>query len=269
MEDLNAASVDDVAAFFKTYYAPNNAVLTIVGDVKTAESASRKSRKYFERIPSQPAPPPVDMTEPPQTAERRQTIDDALARLPRIDIVWHTPPALAPDDDALTVLAAVLASGRSSRFYENIVRQQAADARASRASSTGNARSRALPRRRHGAARQDDRRPRKGDLRRDREGQDRADRSLGDREGAQQLEAQHGRRASAARSSARSRSAGTRCSGTIPNLINTYADRIAKVTAGRRPARGEAVPRRRPTARSSSRMPEGGGGRPQRRLGRW
>ena len=75
--------------------------------MKTAD-VLEKMRKYFERIPSQPAPAPVDMTEPAQTAERRQTVDDALARLPRVDMVWHTPPALAPDDDALTVLASVL-----------------------------------------------------------------------------------------------------------------------------------------------------------------
>ncbi|HEY7473413.1 MAG TPA: pitrilysin family protein [Vicinamibacterales bacterium] len=136
LEDLNAASVDDVKSFFKTYYAPNNAVLSIVGDVKTAE-VLEKVRKYFERIPSQPAPPPMDFTEPPQTAEKRQTLTDTLARLPRIDIVWHVPPALAPDDDALTVLAAILGSGRSSRFYENLVRQQQLTSGVS-ASSTGN-----------------------------------------------------------------------------------------------------------------------------------
>ena len=123
MADLNAASVDDVKAFFKTYYAPNNAVLAIVGDVKTAE-ALEKVRKYFEPIPSQPAAAPIDFTEPPQKAEKRLTIEDALARLPRIDIVWHTPPALAPDDDGLTVLSAILGSGRSSRLYESLVRQQ-------------------------------------------------------------------------------------------------------------------------------------------------
>ena len=123
MADLSAATVQDVAAFFKTYYAPNNAVLSIVGDVKTADCLER-IRKYFERIPSQPAPAAVDMTEPPQTAERRQTIEDALAKLPRVDIVWKTPGALQPDDDALTVLAAVLSSGRSSRLYDNLVRLQ-------------------------------------------------------------------------------------------------------------------------------------------------
>src|SRR5256714_5439589 len=63
MEDLNAATVDDVAAFFKMYYAPNNAVLTIVGDFKAADAVA-KARQYFESIPRQPDPPAVDMTEP-------------------------------------------------------------------------------------------------------------------------------------------------------------------------------------------------------------
>ena len=71
MEDLNAASVEDVASFFKTYYAPNNAVLAIVGDVDT-KATIEKVRKAFESIPSQPQPPKVDLTEPKQTAERRQ-----------------------------------------------------------------------------------------------------------------------------------------------------------------------------------------------------
>jgi predicted Zn-dependent peptidase len=138
MADLSAADVSDVKAFFKTYYAPNNAVLSIVGDVKAAE-ALEKVRKYFDRIPSQPAPVPVDMAEPPQTAERRQTIDDSLARLPRVDIAWHTPPSLSPDDDALTVLAGVLSSGRSSRLYDNLVRLQqlTTNASASAADSRG------------------------------------------------------------------------------------------------------------------------------------
>ena len=74
MDDLNAASVDDVAAFFKTYYAPNNAVLVIAGDVKSDDCLARV-RKYFESIPSQTEPAPVDMTEPAQKAERRLTLD--------------------------------------------------------------------------------------------------------------------------------------------------------------------------------------------------
>ncbi len=123
MDDLNAASVQDVAEFFKTYYAPNNAVVAIVGDVKTADCLA-KVRKYFESIPSQPAPAPVDMTEPPQTAERRLTLEDALARLDRLDVVYKIPPAMSPDEDALSVLGTVLGGGRSSRLYEQVVREK-------------------------------------------------------------------------------------------------------------------------------------------------
>jgi predicted Zn-dependent peptidase len=123
MQDLDAATVDDAAAFFKTYYAPNNAVLSIVGDVET-NVALDKVRKYFASIPAQPPPTAVDMTEPAQTEERRTTINDPLARLPRINMVYKISAANAPDQDALQVLATVLASGRSSRFYETIVRQK-------------------------------------------------------------------------------------------------------------------------------------------------
>jgi zinc protease len=123
MEDLNAATVDDVAAFFKTYYAPNNAAVAIVGDVDTSRALARV-RHYFEEIPRQPAAAAVDRVEPAQTAERRQSIDDALARAPRVDIGYHVPPANTKDHDALSVLSTILSSGRSSRFYEAIVRQK-------------------------------------------------------------------------------------------------------------------------------------------------
>ena len=123
MADLSAATVDDVAGFFKTYYAPNNAVVAIVGDVDT-KTTLEKVRRYFESIPSQPAPPAVDMSEPPQTEERRATIDDALARLPRLDMAYKIPPDGSPDSYALSVLATVLSGGRSSRLYESIVRQK-------------------------------------------------------------------------------------------------------------------------------------------------
>ena len=123
MADLSAATVEDVAGFFKTYYAPNNAVVSIVGDVD-ARATLEKVRKYFEAIPQQPAPPKVDMTEPPQTAERRTTIEDGLARLPRLDLAYKIPPNGSPDSDALSVLATILSGGRSSRLYESIVRQK-------------------------------------------------------------------------------------------------------------------------------------------------
>jgi predicted Zn-dependent peptidase len=115
--------VDDVAAFFKTYYAPNNAVLSIVGDVD-AKTTLEKVRKYFESIPSQPAPPVVDMTEPEQKEERRATLEDGLARLTRLDMLYKIPPSSHPDFDALRVLSTILSSGRASRLYESVVRDK-------------------------------------------------------------------------------------------------------------------------------------------------
>ena len=123
MADLSAATVEDVAAFFKTYYAPNNAVLGIAGDVNGAQALA-KVRQYFESIPAQPAPPPMDMTEPAQTSEKRETIQDSLARLTRVDIGYHVPPSTHADDEALQVLSTILTGGRSSRMYEGLVRQK-------------------------------------------------------------------------------------------------------------------------------------------------
>ena len=123
MEDLSAASVDDVATFFKTYYAPNNAVLSIVGDVDTKKTMAL-IEKYFGAIARQPDPKRPDLTEPPHTAERRSTLEDPLARLPRIDVAWIVPPAQSPDSAALDVLSDVLSSGRSSRIYQALVREK-------------------------------------------------------------------------------------------------------------------------------------------------
>jgi predicted Zn-dependent peptidase len=123
MEDLNAASIEDVASFFKTYYAPNNAVLAIVGDVDTKPTIE-KVRKAFGSIPSQPQPPKVDLTEPAQKGERRQTVGDPLARLARVDVIFKVPPRLTADDGAVQVAGTVLSSGRSSRLYQQVVRQQ-------------------------------------------------------------------------------------------------------------------------------------------------
>ena len=123
MDDLNAASVDDVATFFKTYYAPNNAVLTIVGDVDTKKTMELV-QKYFGPISRQPQPKRPDLAEKPHTGERRSTIEDPLARLARVDIGWVTIPAGSPDFDALDELAWVLSSGRSGRLNETVVREK-------------------------------------------------------------------------------------------------------------------------------------------------
>ena len=123
MKDLNAASVEDVAAFFKMYYAPNNATLTLVGDFKTAEALALV-KKYFDTIPRQPDPPAVDMTEPEQKGERRQSVDDALARLARISIAYKTAPGNTKDYYALAVLSTVLGGGNSSRLNQKLVREK-------------------------------------------------------------------------------------------------------------------------------------------------
>jgi len=123
MADLNAASVEDVRAFFKMYYAPNNAVLTLVGDFKTADALAT-IKKYFEVIPRQADPPAVDMSEPEQKAERRASVDDLLARLPRVAVAYKTVPGNTPDFYALQVLANALGGGSSSRLNQKLAREK-------------------------------------------------------------------------------------------------------------------------------------------------
>ncbi|MGI8919025.1 MAG: M16 family metallopeptidase [Pyrinomonadaceae bacterium] len=123
MEDLSAATVDDVAEFFKIYYAPNNAVLALVGDFNTKDALARIA-KHFESIPRQPNPPAVDMTEPEQTAERRQIVDDVLARVPRLDLAFKAVAGNTTDFYALQVLSAALQGGQSSRLYQKLVKEK-------------------------------------------------------------------------------------------------------------------------------------------------
>jgi zinc protease len=123
MADLDAASVEDVSQFFKTYYAPNNAVLSLVGDLDAKDTLARV-KKYFGGIPRQAAPKPVDLTEPEKTAERRLKIDDKLARLTRLDIAYRIPETGNPDARALSVAASILAGGESSRLYQTLVKDK-------------------------------------------------------------------------------------------------------------------------------------------------
>lgn len=123
MEDLNAATLDDAASFFRTYYAPNNAVLALVGSFKT-ETALALIRKYFDNIPPQPAPARAEFNEPEQKAERRKAIEDGFAQTPRLDIVFKIPPANTPDWYALETLGQVLSSGTSSRMYQKFVKER-------------------------------------------------------------------------------------------------------------------------------------------------
>jgi zinc protease len=123
MADLEAASVADVAAFFRTYYAPNNAVLTLVGDFDVDE-AMAKVKKYFGSIPAQLPPPKVDLREEPHYGERREAISDPLARLPRLDIAYHIPPGNTADNYAMQQLSIAIAQGQSSRFYQRLVKEK-------------------------------------------------------------------------------------------------------------------------------------------------
>jgi len=123
MTDLNAASLKDVTDFFRMYYAPNNAALALVGDFK-ADVALAKIKNYFEAISSQPAPPKVDVTEPQQTAERRLTVEDPLARLPQITMGYKGIVDNTPDYYALQVLHQALSSGQSSRLYQKLVKEK-------------------------------------------------------------------------------------------------------------------------------------------------
>lgn len=122
MADLNAASLTDVSEFFKTYYAPNNLVMVLVGDFKTSEAVA-KVKKYFETIPRQPEPPALDLTEPEQKAERRATVEDELARVPRVSIAFKAARGNTPDFYALQILSSVLAGGQSSRLYQKLVKE--------------------------------------------------------------------------------------------------------------------------------------------------
>ena len=123
MSDLNAASIDDVKDFFRIYYAPNNAVLTLVGDFDPDEALA-KIKKYFGSIPSQPTPAKVNLIDEPHYGERREIIYDPLARLPEIDIAYHIPPGNTPGNYAAEQLAIILGQGESSRLYQHLVKDK-------------------------------------------------------------------------------------------------------------------------------------------------
>ncbi|GBC93522.1 putative zinc protease [bacterium HR15] len=123
MEDLDNATLEDVQQFFRTYYAPNNAVLVIAGDYDLRR-ARPLVRQLFEDIPPQAPPPSVDLSEPDR-AERREVFHDPLASVPALAFAWKIPPRCAPDNDALQIAGEVLVGGRASRLYQRLVKQEA------------------------------------------------------------------------------------------------------------------------------------------------
>ena len=122
LDELEAATIEDVRAFFKTFYAPNNAVLIVAGDT-TAADVRKLAEKHFGSIPSQPQPAPADLSEPPQTAPKSFTRSDKLARTPAVAVAWHLPPRMTKDFFALSVLDPLLNSDDSARMYRKLVRE--------------------------------------------------------------------------------------------------------------------------------------------------
>lgn len=123
LAEINAATIEDVRSFFKTYYAPNNAVLTIVGDVD-ANQVKKMVEKHFAGIPAQPMPARADLSEPPQTKEKRVTQTDKLAKLPALATGYHLPPQDSPDYPAMALLVQILQGDESSRWYQRLVKEK-------------------------------------------------------------------------------------------------------------------------------------------------
>jgi zinc protease len=117
-DDLRAASLDDVRAFFQRFYHPANASLAIAGDIDPA-AARDLVHRYFADLPAGPRPDPVPETPRPAHASRR-ILEDRV-ELPRLYLAWITPPLYAEHDAELDLLADVLAGGKDSRVYRRLV----------------------------------------------------------------------------------------------------------------------------------------------------
>ena len=119
MDDLTAASYDDVVGFFKKYYAPSNASLVVAGDLQPAD-ARKVIEKWFGDVKAGPAPEPMTIPGAMLTAVQKKTITDRV-QLPRVYLAWLTPRHFEPGDAALDIVADVLAGGKNSRLYKRLV----------------------------------------------------------------------------------------------------------------------------------------------------
>jgi zinc protease len=119
LDDLTAASMDDIKGFFRRYYVPNNATLAIAGDFDPSE-ARRLVEKHFGPVPKGPEVAPLKVTQPVLEKETRLDLDDRV-QLPRVQFVWHSVPQFAKDEAALDTLAEILGGGKSSRLYKSLV----------------------------------------------------------------------------------------------------------------------------------------------------
>ncbi|MGH7360212.1 MAG: M16 family metallopeptidase [Candidatus Methylomirabilales bacterium] len=122
MEEIRQITRADLLQHYRTYYAPNNALVVAVGAFNR-EALFARIREAFGRIPRGPAPPAVRSVEPPQQGERRVVVKRE-AKLPFIVAGYHTPTLTHPDSFALEVLASVLADGKSSRLHRSLVYEQ-------------------------------------------------------------------------------------------------------------------------------------------------
>lgn len=134
-KDLDAASIDDVRAFFRTWYVPNNATIVVAGDFDK-DKTKALVEKYFGPIPSGALPARAPAPEPKLVGETRIDVI-AGVELPRVYVAWPTPPLFAQGDAELDVLANVLTNGKTSRLYKRLVYDDriAQDVRAYQASS--------------------------------------------------------------------------------------------------------------------------------------
>jgi zinc protease len=124
MQDLDAATIKDVKEFFDTYYAPNNAVLAIAGDINVGQ-AEALVRKYFATIPRQKTPPAIDVSEPFEVAKQKEIVEDAQANTPAIAMAWKLPARRSSDWYAIAILKAVLFDGASARLYQKLIKEKA------------------------------------------------------------------------------------------------------------------------------------------------
>ena len=118
--DLDAADLEDVQAFFKTYYVPNNAVLLILGDVKPEEGIAL-AKKYFADIPAGAPPPFADPSEPEQAEERRGDVEEKFGTLPAMAIGYLMPVRRTADWCAMALLDQALHGGRAGRMHRELV----------------------------------------------------------------------------------------------------------------------------------------------------
>jgi zinc protease len=123
LEDLDAATLEDVRSFFRTYYAPNNAVVVVTGDINPAETLGW-IRKYFSPIPPVAQPAQPDISEPRQEQEKRFTKEDKLANRPALAIGWQMPKRGTPEYYAMGLLSQLLSDGRDSELYQELVQRK-------------------------------------------------------------------------------------------------------------------------------------------------